>query len=177
MTDDGLFRWYLSGSTFDVEWQNPTLLQVLDGVTDFTNSSNAIQLSQARQWVHIVIEINIPVPHPIHLHGHDFYILAQEAATYNASTVQLNLSNPPRRDVALLPAAGYLVLAWETDNPGAWLMHCHIGWHTTEGFALQWIERYDDIPATLNDTQLENTCKKWTTYQTAVDLIQTDDGI
>lgn len=26
----------------------------------------------------------------------------------------------------MLPAGGYLVMAFITDNPGAWLMHCHI---------------------------------------------------
>jgi drug/metabolite transporter superfamily protein YnfA len=26
----------------------------------------------------------------------------------------------------MLPGGGYLVLAFVTDNPGAWLMHCHI---------------------------------------------------
>lgn len=31
-----------------------------------------------------------------------------------------------RRDVASLPGGGYLVLAFKTDNPGSWLMHCHI---------------------------------------------------
>lgn len=42
----------------------------------------------------------------------------------DAST--LDYTNPVRRDVALLPAAGYLVIGFFTDNPGAWLMHCHI---------------------------------------------------
>ena len=53
-----------------------------------------------------------------------------------ASTLQY--TNPPRRDVAMLPApagppgggpppsGGWLVIAFLTDNPGAWLMHCHI---------------------------------------------------
>lgn len=67
-----------------------------------------------------VIETAIPVPHPIHLHGHDFFILAaEESATFDSS-VTLNLNNPPRRDVANLPASGYLVIAFKTDNPGVW---------------------------------------------------------
>lgn len=24
----------------------------------------------------------------------------------------------------MLPAAGYLVIAWQADNPGVWLAHC-----------------------------------------------------
>lgn len=33
----------------------------------------------------------------------------------------LNGNNPVRRDVTMLPAAGWLLLAFKTDNPGAWL--------------------------------------------------------
>lgn len=42
-------------------------------------------------------------------------ILAQGSGDFNSSN--LNLSNPPRRDVAILPDSGYLVLAFKTDNP------------------------------------------------------------
>jgi FtsP/CotA-like multicopper oxidase with cupredoxin domain len=26
----------------------------------------------------------------------------------------------------MLPPGGWLVIAFQTNNPGAWLMHCHI---------------------------------------------------
>lgn len=54
--------------------------------------------------------------------GHDFYVLASGSGTYTNQS--LNIANPPRRDVATLPMAGFLVLAFVADNPGAWLMHC-----------------------------------------------------
>ena len=71
----------------------------------------------------------VKVAHPIHLHGHDFVILAQSTAPYNVSTSieSFNFNNPPRRDVALLPLGGYLAIAFRPDNPGLWLLHCHIG--------------------------------------------------
>lgn len=28
----------------------------------------------------------------------------------------------------MLPAAGYLVIAWQADNPGVWLAHCQYVW-------------------------------------------------
>jgi FtsP/CotA-like multicopper oxidase with cupredoxin domain len=64
------------------------------------------------------------------MHGHDFAILAQSNLTYDEleSPKTFNFVNPPRRDVALLPAKGYLALAFKSDNPGIWLVHCHIGW-------------------------------------------------
>ena len=73
------------------------------------------------------------VGHPIHFHGHDFVILAQSndvdfephPAEGNIPS-NLNLTNPVRRDVAVLPADGTLIIAFRTDNPGIWLMHCHM---------------------------------------------------
>lgn len=72
-----------------------------------------------------------PVAHPIHIHGHDFVILAQETNAFNETTEvpKFNFDNPPRRDVALLYAGGYLALAFKPDNPGVWLVHCHIAFH------------------------------------------------
>lgn len=77
----------------------------------------------------------------------------------------------------MLPGGGYLVLAFETDNPGAWLMHCHIGWHTSEGFALQFVERYSEITALIDYDSLNNTCTTWEAYQTAANLEEDDSGI
>lgn len=58
--------------------------------------------------------------HPIHLHGHDFWVLAQDTGMYHSGTTALNTVNPPRRDVATLPGNGYLAIAFQLDNPGAW---------------------------------------------------------
>jgi hypothetical protein len=41
---------------------------------------------------------------------------------WNGDISTLNMNNPIRRDTATLPALGYLVLAFESDNPGAWLV-------------------------------------------------------
>ncbi|MCJ1445080.1 MAG: hypothetical protein MMC23_005585 [Stictis urceolatum] len=142
----GLFKWYIGGTTTAVEWADPSLLQIYNNATTYTwsNSSGVIELAEANVWAFFVIQTTNTVSHPIHLHGHDFYILSQDTGTFNSS-VSLTTSNPPRRDVAMLPGGGYLVVGFQTDNPGAWLMHCHIGWHTSEGFALQFIERQSEI--------------------------------
>lgn len=113
-----LFKWYLAATTFVVSWDDPTLLQIYEDDTTFTAAEHVIELDTADEWVYFVIETTQAIPHPIHLHGHDFFILAQGAGTYSSSTT-LTLTNPPRRDVAMLPASGYLVIAFQTDNPGA----------------------------------------------------------
>ena len=77
----------------------------------------------------------------------------------------------------MLPASGHLVIAFEADNPGAWLMHCHIGWHTSEGFALQIVERVDEIAAITDTDLLSDTCTAWNTYAEANDVFAEDSGV
>lgn len=48
--------------------------------------------------------------------------------------------NPMRRDTFDVPAGGSLTLRIVADNPGAWIMHCHIEWHLEAGLAIQLIE-------------------------------------
>lgn len=77
-----------------------------------------------RQWVYVVITTPLPHAHPVHLHGHDFFVLAQAEGPFGGQLPAESFANPPRRDVAHLPANGHLVLAWEADNAGVWLLHC-----------------------------------------------------
>ncbi|PHH73282.1 hypothetical protein CDD80_3926 [Ophiocordyceps camponoti-rufipedis] len=125
----------------------------------------------------MLIESPLPIPHQIHLHGHDFFILASGTGSFSAASTPLNWSNPPRRDTATLPAQGFLVIAFETDNPGAWLMHCHIGWHSSEGFALQFLERVDEIGPLVDEGVLRRECRVWNEYQDGIGLAQTDSGV
>jgi hypothetical protein len=110
------------------------------------------------------------------LQGHDFVILAQGTGTYSNDTT-LQLKNPPRRDTAVLPGHGYLVIGFQTNNPGAWLMHCHIGWHSSEGFALQFVERYDEIKPMIDNSVLESTCAAWNKYVALDGVVEEDSGI
>ncbi|KAF2423419.1 hypothetical protein EJ08DRAFT_451466 [Tothia fuscella] len=175
-----LFKWFLSGTTFQSQYGDPTLLDIYNTNTVPTYSGNLlVNLPTAGQMVYVIIQSPIPLPHPIHLHGHDFWILASGPGTYDSSKL-LNLNNPTRRDTALMPAAGYLVLAFETDNPGAWLMHCHIGWHTSMGFALQFVELQDRIKssgAVNNSCTLAGTCASWNTYAAANGVTVLDSGV
>lgn len=178
--DDGYFRWSMNASTMNVDWANPSLMQIYDNQTIWETDDNVVFLTEEDQWAYVIIETTLAVPHPIHLHGFDFFVIGQGSGTYTSGTTTLNLDNPPRRDTAMLPASGYLVLAFETDNPGAWLMHCHIGWHTSEGFAMQWIVRQDEV---LSDSvgfdydTLNSTCAAWDTHVASAEVEQEDSGV
>ncbi|KAH6762831.1 laccase 12 [Perilla frutescens var. hirtella] len=79
--------------------------------------------------------------HPIHLHGYDFYILAEGFGNFNPSTdtSKFNLVDPPLRNTASLPVGGWTVIRFVADNPGVWLMHCHLDVHITWGLAMAFL--------------------------------------
>jgi len=90
----------------------------------------------------------------------------------------MNLINPPRRDVASLPGGGSLAIAFKLDNPGSWLMHCHIAWHASEGFAIQFIESESEITGTMTNTAaFTDSCNAWTSYTPTEAYTQDDSGI
>lgn len=152
--DKGVFRWYLNNGGMNVDFNQPTLKSLSEHKP--LNDSvygNGIVLHGKNKWVYFVIQNQFFAFHPMHLHGHDFSLLGQGDGLFTADKVAtLNFDNPPRRDTAMLRGSaspripgGYTVIGFETDNPGAWLMHCHIAWHVDGGLALQYIERPEDI--------------------------------
>lgn len=51
----------------------------------------------------------------------------------------MNFSIDPytiRKDTVMLPAGGYVVINFLSDNPGFWFLHCHIEIHQLQGMAL-----------------------------------------
>lgn len=109
----GVFLWTMRSVSFNVSWSSPTLSQMYnnDTMASFVTHDHVIQLDEANKWEHLIIHSKLPVPRPIHLHGHDFYLLAQGSGPYQTSAAA-ELSNPPRRDVAVIPASGHLVIAF-----------------------------------------------------------------
>ncbi|KAK0752999.1 multicopper oxidase-domain-containing protein [Schizothecium vesticola] len=126
--------------------------------------------------------------HPIHLHGHDFAILQQaENTPFVPANIRLNRLNPPRRDVVLMPASGFIIIAFKADNPGSWLMHCHIARHASGGLALQILERQADAaemwpkgsPAIQEAATLCSSWTEWvkTSYTATATPLPNDSGI
>mmetsp|Transcript_37681 Transcript_37681/g.83915 ORF Transcript_37681/g.83915 Transcript_37681/m.83915 type:complete len:698 (-) Transcript_37681:961-3054(-) len=80
--------------------------------------------------------------HPIHLHGHKFWVLGVGAGVYNASVHEplLNRFNPILRDTITLPRASWAVIRFIANNPGIWPLHCHIMWHHFMGQQMYIVE-------------------------------------
>ncbi|KAF2869685.1 Cupredoxin [Massariosphaeria phaeospora] len=176
-----LFRWLIDGTPQIVNWNRPSLQIALEGSTAFGNNSNVYEMA-TNGWYLWWIQTTtfIAIPHPIHLHGHDFYILGKGAGTWDGTANGLNFQNPTRRDTATLPAGGYLLMAFPADNPGMWVMHCHIAWHAAQGLSVQFLERKNEIQGTIGNTgEFNKGCGEWNEYWQPGNhpYEQTDSGI
>jgi hypothetical protein len=175
--DDGtVFQWFLNNAVINVDFNKPTLQTLATGSNN--TISNAVTLTKKNEWVYFVIQNQFFVAHPMHIHGHDVSILGQGTAqAFGADQIStLNFANPMRRDTVMLQGGagpgqptGWTVIGFETDNPGAWLMHCHIAWHLDGGLALQFIERPDDITANayVGKQSFKDECSSLASYEAA----------
>lgn len=119
----------------------------------------------------------------MHLHGTDFAVLAQETVPWDPVTGPgfFNYDNPPRRDTVMLSHTGFVALAFRPNNPGAWLLHCHIASHASSGLTAQilirrrdeaWDEGYlgglDEVRA---------GCRAWSESSLSKTFVQDDSGV
>ncbi|CAA6656226.1 unnamed protein product [Spirodela intermedia] len=76
-----------------------------------------------------------PLNHPMHLHGHSFYVVGYGRGNYDKKTAHrgFNLVDPPYMNTVGVPRGGWAAIRFRTDNPGVWFMHCHFDRHTTWG--------------------------------------------
>ncbi|KAK2043561.1 multicopper oxidase [Colletotrichum somersetense] len=174
--NDKVFRWTVNGHDIDVQWDKPTLEYVAQGNSSWPTRANIIEIPEASAWTWWVIQNEFLLPHPIHLHGHDFLLLGTGSGQFTSSA-DLQFDNPTRRDVAQLPGGGWMVIAFKTDNPGAWLMHCHIAWHVSMGLSVQFLERKDDIAQALDLKALAPTCDAWRKYYPTAPWPKHDSGL
>lgn len=183
--NNDIWQWTLNTSTLIVNWSEPTVVSLYNngGPTnlDLPTNANLWELTQENGWVYLVLNDNsaTDLGHPIHLHGHDYFILGSGNGTFDTTALSsLNLINPPRRDTAVLPGNGYLVMAFMVDNPGAWLLHCHIAWHASEGMGLQFLELGDQVIGSMDQyADIEQGCKNWDAYALDGVVFQDDAGI
>ncbi|KUJ18329.1 laccase from botrytis Aclada At 1.67 A resolution [Mollisia scopiformis] len=174
------FTWTINSSSLYMNWSDPTIIRIFNNDTIWPTDYNVVPLTAATddEWELFVIQdlSGIGLYHPIHMHGHDFWVVSQGVGTFDISDI--NLVNPPRRDVASLPANGYLAIAFKKDNPGAWLLHCHIAWHASQGLAMEFVERESEIAVSMTNTAIsQDNCAAWVSYDATATWPQDDSGI
>ena len=66
--------------------------------------------------------------HPIHIHGHVFTLLAKNGHALTGS--------PVHTDTVLVGPKETWDVAFKADNPGIWMLHCHILMHAAGGMSM-----------------------------------------
>lgn len=121
---------YVNNSTFRADYNEPVLLDAKLGHTTFEPSWNVHNYGSSRSIRLVVYNYAPTGAHPMHMHGHNMYILAEGSGKWNG--VVTNPQNPTRRDTYLLANAvsatvpSYIVVQIDANNPGVWPFHCEL---------------------------------------------------
>ena len=77
----------------------------------------------AGQRVELEFMNHTMMAHPMHLHGHHFQVVSINGKALSGAM----------RDTIMVPSMGTVVVAFDADNPGRWLYHCHNLYHMMTG--------------------------------------------
>ncbi|CAI9301491.1 unnamed protein product [Lactuca saligna] len=133
-------------------------------VFDYTNTSNSfnqtlmttpkstsVKKLKFNSTVQIVFQNTALVGienHPMHLHGMNFYILAQGFGNYDPinDPRKFNLVNPQERNTIGVPTGGWAAIRFRANNPGMWFIHCHLDVHLPWGLATAFLVENGGTP-------------------------------
>lgn len=90
-----------------------------------------------------------PENHPIHVHGHNFFIVGRGFGNFDLENDprNYNLVDPPERNTVAVPVGGWAALRINADNPGVWFVHCHLEEHTSWGLAMGFVVQSGSKPS------------------------------
>ncbi|KAK5633826.1 hypothetical protein RRF57_009540 [Xylaria bambusicola] len=169
-----LQRGVFNSSSFRPNLKYPTLHRVLDGLVDnnksfamegintaaFDVESELVISNNKIETVDVILQNMDENSHPFHLHGTKMWVLGQghgyfpgyEALGFQSDGKGLlsaanttMIRNPLKRDTVTAEGYGWVLLRFVADNPGAWLFHCHVIWHSEAGMGMQFVSRVDDL--------------------------------
>ncbi|KAF8327832.1 laccase [Amanita rubescens] len=124
---------FINGATFATP-SVPVLLQILSGAKTAQEllPAGSVYVLPRNKSVEVSIPGGAPgSPHPFHLHGQNFNVVR------SAGNSSYNYVNPVSRDVVSTGVSGdNVTFRFNTDNPGPWILHCHIDWHLNLGLAI-----------------------------------------
>ncbi|KAF7539416.1 hypothetical protein G7054_g2196 [Neopestalotiopsis clavispora] len=182
-----LQRGVMNSSSFRPDLKTPTLHRVLDGLSSGNTSFDVEGVNVAAfdkqelvvshrgvQTVDIVLQNMDENSHPFHLHGHQFWVLGAGHGYFPGydkmgfaphgkglldPTNRTAVENPVKRDVATAEGFGWVFLRFVADNPGVWLFHCHMIWHSEAGMAMQFVSRLDDLKNMVIPDEARDLCE------------------
>lgn len=177
------FVWGMNNASYHGNYNQPVLINTHDGNDTYEPLWNAHNFYSNTSVRLIIRNYFVQGPHPMHMHGHDFSVLAEGYGEWDGHIVQE--SNTIRRDTQLVKPAqdantpAYIVIQFTQDNPGVWPLHCHVAWHVSGGLFVQIVERPDDIKAMKFPDVVGENCKKWDDYTSTGGYVpdQIDSGL
>lgn len=196
----GHFLWTMDGSSFRTDYNDPILMLAVAGNDSYPYNPewNVYNFGSNTSFT-IVINNRNPLVHPMHIHGHNMFVLNEGSGTWNGKTV--NPLNPARRDVQMVRPGGYIALQIDADNPSVWPFHCHIAWHVSGGLYVNILvrilahfhlmlcsalktnlsrqqERPDLIPSAIHiPSNVDDLCTTWDAYTAQGPIDQIDSGL
>lgn len=102
----------LTGAMMNYQW----------GIADTASPDPKIAVARGER-VELELINRTDMSHPIHLHGHHFQIVAVGDKRVTGAV----------RDTELVPIGGRVTIAFDSDNPGRWMFHCHNLYHMLSG--------------------------------------------
>lgn len=133
----GHVNFFVDGSSFRANYNDPVLLLANKGNISYPDSPDwNVYNFGSNSSVRIILQNTYQMQHPMHLHGHNYWVLNEGFGTWDGTVV--NPSNPQRRDTHILQPGtidnpSFVVLEWMQDNPGVWPFHCHTSIHASVG--------------------------------------------
>ncbi|XP_057951034.1 laccase-1 [Malania oleifera] len=136
---------HLTGSSFDDFPEKPPKQFDYTGVNPFSENMNSefgtklLAVPYGTDLEIVLQDTNFlnPENHPIHVHGHNFFVVGSGVGNFDAGRDPggYNLVDPPERNTVAVPSGGWAAIRLKADNPGVWFIHCHLEEHTSWGLA------------------------------------------
>ncbi|KAF4630178.1 hypothetical protein G7Y89_g7966 [Cudoniella acicularis] len=147
---EGISRGTVNGTTY-LPPRTPTLYTAMSAplgyVLDpaiYDPNSNAVVFNNTVGIANIVINNFDSGAHSFHIHGHAAQVIARGVKGTSSAQVYWDgvtaAPIPMRRDVFNVLPYSYVVIRFRTENPGIWLLNCHIKWHIEAGLAMTLVE-------------------------------------
>ncbi|KAJ1719976.1 ferroxidase fet3 [Coemansia erecta] len=151
-TQSDLVQAFINGISFALP-HVPSLFTALNGTGSSAAAGRALQPADfgrqcnAKILPHLAaVELRVlntdSVFHPMHLHGH-FFQIVERGRIGEPRSARVASGEPMRRDTILVGPGQYAVLRFVADNPGVWLMHCHIERHMELGLSMMFVSAPD----------------------------------
>ncbi|KAK5106527.1 hypothetical protein LTS08_000646 [Lithohypha guttulata] len=151
---DGVSHWLFNTEPYTTPDNTPSLFVALAAGSNATSPNTYTHQTQPYILSHnAVIEVIMKNkhmrPHPVHLHGHNFQVIHRSGkGTIEDTPVG---TSPLRRDTVVINNHGTLRIRFRADNPGVWLFHCHMEWHSHSGLVATFVEAPLELQAQMGD--------------------------